>query len=100
MANASYFRYWGKADPNHPVGPKWHPLAYHSLDVAAVGSEYLRRAPSICAWLTQIPRIENERALERWVAFAAVSSRTRGKRRLRHYHDLRVNYRKLGSETR
>jgi len=30
------FRYWGKADPNYPGELKWHPVAYHSLDVAAV----------------------------------------------------------------
>ena len=42
-----YFRYWGKADPNYPGTPKWHPLAYHCLDVAAVGIEYLRRTPSV-----------------------------------------------------
>lgn len=38
------FRYWGKADPNYPGQPKWHPLAYHSLDVAAVGVAYLQRS--------------------------------------------------------
>ena len=32
-----YFRYWGKADPKYPGEPKWHPLVYHCLDVAAVG---------------------------------------------------------------
>lgn len=31
----SYFRYWGKADPAYPGEPKWHPLVYYSLDVAA-----------------------------------------------------------------
>jgi len=46
-----YYRYWGKADSNYPGEPKWHALAYHSLDVAAVGIEYLRRAPSIRASL-------------------------------------------------
>ena len=34
------FRYWGKADPNYPGEPKWHPLAYHSLDVAAVAATW------------------------------------------------------------
>ncbi|WP_409998191.1 HD domain-containing protein, partial [Escherichia coli] len=27
--------YWGKARPRDGLGPAWHPLAYHSLDVAA-----------------------------------------------------------------
>lgn len=39
-------RYWGKADPSYPGEPKWHPLLQHCLDVAAVGAEYLRRAPA------------------------------------------------------
>ena len=65
----SFWRYWGKADPNYAGFPKWHPLAYHCLDVAAVGIEYLRRTPSVRALLMRELRIENERALERWTAF-------------------------------
>jgi hypothetical protein len=30
----AYFEYWGKADPEKSVTPKWHPLVYHALDVA------------------------------------------------------------------
>ena len=31
-------KFWGKAQPQDPEsGPEWHPLAYHCLDVAAVG---------------------------------------------------------------
>jgi len=30
------YRYWGKADSNYLDEPKWHPLVYHCLDVAAV----------------------------------------------------------------
>ena len=30
------FHYWGKADEKYIGEPKWHPLAYHCLDVAAV----------------------------------------------------------------
>ena len=33
-----FFSYWGKADPNYPGEQKWHPLVYHSLDVAAVAA--------------------------------------------------------------
>lgn len=35
------FSYWGKADPNYPGEPKWHPNVYHSLDVAAVAAVLL-----------------------------------------------------------
>jgi CRISPR-associated endonuclease/helicase Cas3 len=62
------FHYWGKADPNYAGEQKWHPLVYHSLDVAAVGVEYLRRAPSVRVLLMRGLRIENEKALEAWVA--------------------------------
>ncbi len=35
----SYFRYWGKAKKDQTLaGPEFHLLAYHSLDVAAVGA--------------------------------------------------------------
>ena len=32
--------YWGKADPDYPGEPKWHPLVYHCLDVAAVAAAW------------------------------------------------------------
>lgn len=39
---ASYFGYWGKAKKDsEQAGLDYHLLAYHSLDVAAVGIEYL-----------------------------------------------------------
>jgi len=38
-----FYSYWGKARPNDVSGPAYHLLAYHSLDVAAVGSVLLRR---------------------------------------------------------
>ena len=34
-------RFWGKARPRQPDGPSWHPLVFHSLDVAAVGAAVL-----------------------------------------------------------
>lgn len=37
--------YWGKARPTHAEEPIWHPLAYHSLDVAAVADALLERSP-------------------------------------------------------
>ncbi|MHB1655768.1 MAG: CRISPR-associated helicase Cas3' [Burkholderiales bacterium] len=67
MSN-KYFQYWGKADPNYPGEQKWHPLAYHSLDVAAVGATYLKRSPSLfksCCELLQC----SEQAFLSWSAF-------------------------------
>ena len=37
-------RFWGKAQPlDQDHGPSWHPLAFHSLDVAAVGESLLAK---------------------------------------------------------
>ena len=60
-------RYWGKADPNYPDGQKWHPLAYHSLDVAAVGIEYLNQEAVISDWFVE--QLHCDRAA--WVQWAA-----------------------------
>ena len=45
--NDYIFHYWGKADENYSGEPKWHPLAYHCLDVAAVASAWWDANPSI-----------------------------------------------------
>ena len=37
-----YLSFWGKAKPARPgQDPGWHPLAFHSLDVAAAGEAFL-----------------------------------------------------------
>ena len=41
MAN-TLFQFWGKAQPLADKGPRWHPLVFHSLDVAAVGRRLLQ----------------------------------------------------------
>lgn len=61
------FRYWGKADPAYPGKHKWHPLAYHCLDVAAVGVEYLARSPAVRRLFAQ--RLGGEEGLTGWLAF-------------------------------
>ncbi|MFZ5503083.1 MAG: CRISPR-associated helicase Cas3' [Pseudomonadota bacterium] len=43
------FQYWGKADDNSLATLNWHPLVYHSLDVAAVGTFYLNQSSLIKA---------------------------------------------------
>lgn len=60
-------RYWGKADPNYPGEPKWHPLVFHCLDVAAVGVEYLRRAPAQRRLFAQA--LGDDDGLDGWIAF-------------------------------
>jgi len=61
------FSYWGKADPKYVGEPKWHPLVYHSLDVAAVGVEYLQRAPSQRRLFAEA--LGGEDGLNGWIAF-------------------------------
>ena len=39
----SIFALWGKASPNQDGGPRFHPLVYHCLDVAAVFEALLHR---------------------------------------------------------
>ncbi len=41
---AQYFGYWEKARPIDS-SPSFHLLAYHCLDVAALGKVYLDRSP-------------------------------------------------------
>lgn len=48
-----YFRYWGKADTVCPDGPKWHPLAYHCLDVSAVGTIMFDPEKPLCQRLAK-----------------------------------------------
>ena len=61
------FKYWGKADPAYPLEQKWHPLAYHSLDVAAVGVAYLKKSSLLksCCGLLNC----SEQAFLSWSAF-------------------------------
>ena len=66
--SSACFRYWGKADPEYPGGPKWHPLVYHSLDVAACGQVLFCRQP---AWLNNLARLSGfePAALSPWLVF-------------------------------
>ena len=66
--NEHLFRYWGKADPAYPSEPKWHPLVYHSLDVAAVGSEYLNHETIISDWFCSQMHCSRP-AWVQWAAF-------------------------------
>jgi len=44
---ASVFRYWGKADEKYIGAQTWHPLVYHSLDVAAVAESWWMACPPL-----------------------------------------------------
>lgn len=64
----SHLHYWGKAKPDS-TGPSFHRLAYHSLDVAAVGITFLERAPSISAFFMNALQIQSKPALLSWFGF-------------------------------
>lgn len=62
-------RYWGKADPAYPGEPKWHPLTYHSLDVAAVATAWWHACPALRGrFLAAFPDTA-EHHLRAWVLF-------------------------------
>lgn len=63
--------YWGKADPNYANEPKWHPLAYHCLDVAAVAASWWDASPVIRrTFLSAFSQPErSDSQLRAWVLF-------------------------------
>ena len=63
----TYHNYWGKADRDKKTG-EWHPLPYHSLDVAAVGQEILQAHPPLCSHLVRLTGMEPD-DFERWAVF-------------------------------
>ncbi len=61
--------YWGKARPVDGNGPRFHPNAYHGLDVAAAADALLSIRPQ---WLTTLARMAGlaEDVVRRWLLFA------------------------------
>ncbi len=67
--NKSYFKYWGKAKRNaEDDGEAYHLLAYHSLDVAAVGHEWWYQSPVIRNKFTSQSK-ESEQSTHAWLMF-------------------------------
>lgn len=58
----SVLEYWGKAAPEQVqfagIAATWHPVAYHSLDVAATVSAYLDANPSILGRLSALLHLD------------------------------------------
>lgn len=58
-----YLSYWGKAQPVNPEGPRWHPLAWHSLDVAACAEALAADFfPSVTLELAALARTDEQSA--------------------------------------
>lgn len=55
------FQFWGKAHDS--CAPRWHPLVYHSLDVAAVAQTYLKTNPLVLKQLAGLSGLTPEVAL-------------------------------------
>jgi CRISPR-associated endonuclease/helicase Cas3 len=64
----SLFSYWGKSDSKNETAVTYHPLVYHSLDVAACGRILLEKRPD---WLERFSAISgiNESVFIPWVTF-------------------------------
>ena len=54
--------FWGKARPHFDYGPRWHPLAFHGLDVAAVGDVLLSRDRGLAQRLSDLLGVPPEPA--------------------------------------
>lgn len=55
--------FWGKARPSGEAGPRWHPLAYHMLDVAAVARALLSLRPMTLRRGAQLVGLGDDEAL-------------------------------------
>lgn len=69
MLRGDYLNFWGKAQPAMEAGPRWHPLVYHSLDVAAFGHTLLARNAALRAFFGAMTGVSAE-ALRPLLAFA------------------------------
>lgn len=53
-------QFWGKARPREGHASEYHPLPYHSLDVAAVGVVWLEQDPRLLGWLSGLLGLSRE----------------------------------------
>ncbi len=61
-------RYWGKAKPSENIGPVYHLLSYHCLDVAAVGKIILEDQPGFLPQLGKVSGLQANELLN-WILF-------------------------------
>src|SRR5690606_25708950 len=69
---ATYLNYWGKAGGALGGQPAWHPLAYHSLDVAAVAEVLLDQNPRRLGTLAALLGTSSENAQRFLVCLVAL----------------------------
>ena len=68
MNYPEYFSYWGKARYSNESENKYHPLVYHSLDVAAVGKIILERNYILREKLALMTNLDDVQ-LVKWTVF-------------------------------
>ena len=66
MTDLLFLKYWGKARDGGRSEARWHPLAYHGLDVAAVGAALLEADARLPGRLARATGLEPELA-SRWL---------------------------------
>jgi len=72
MIQASYYRYWGKAQKDSHENddtPQYHLLPYHCLDVAAVANVWWANSPSLRQQFTQSTQQDTEAKTKAWLMF-------------------------------
>lgn len=67
-----YLQWWGKAQPEESASAPFHPIAYHSLDVAAVVRAMLRLRVDAIRRATRLLRVNEDDALSLCTALAAL----------------------------
>lgn len=68
----SHLQWWGKAQPEDSASAPFHPIAYHSLDVAAVVRETLRVRAGAIRRATRLLGVNEDEALALCTALAAL----------------------------
>jgi len=63
------YHYWGKAAVNYAGEQNWHPLAYHSLDVAAVAACWWGASPGLQMRFALAFKTDDLNVLRAWVLF-------------------------------
>lgn len=64
--------YWGKARPVEGSQTDWHPLAYHSLDVAAAMLALLERRPALLEAVSRHCGLERDETRQQLIMVAAL----------------------------
>jgi CRISPR-associated endonuclease/helicase Cas3 len=71
-AEAQFLFFWGKARPASDNGPRFHPVVYHLIDVAAVAEELLRHRRLVVRRLARLLGLGEEDARALVVALAGL----------------------------